>query len=36
MERWMAALAAAATVFLFDPPWAMQQIDFGLHAIGVR
>jgi hypothetical protein len=27
MGKWVVVLALSASVFLYDPPWAMQQID---------
>ena len=28
MGKWMAFMGIAAGVFLYDPPWAMQQLDY--------
>jgi hypothetical protein len=35
MGKWVVLIAAISAVFLYDPPWAMQQIHYWLRAIGV-
>jgi hypothetical protein len=36
MGKWIAFLTLSASLFLYDPPWAMQHIDHFARVVGLR
>jgi hypothetical protein len=31
--KWVVTIAAISAVFLYDPPWAMQQFDYWMRVV---